>query len=62
MSQTGCDFVKSLKQFEKRPMPHWGGDMSEIYFDDIYYYINQVKLSSTSGKMSLNQSKIPKRS
>ena len=20
-------------------MPHWGGDMSEIYFDDIYYYI-----------------------
>ncbi len=31
--------VKSLKQFEKRPMPHWGGDMSEIYFDDIYYYI-----------------------
>ena len=31
--------VKSLKQFDKRPMPHWGGDMSEIYFDDIYYYI-----------------------
>ena len=31
--------VKSLKQFEKRPLPHWGGDMSEIYFDDIYYYI-----------------------
>ena len=31
--------VKSLKQFEKRSMPHWGGDMSEIYFDDIYYYI-----------------------
>ena len=31
--------VKSLKQFEKRPMPHWGGDMSESYFDDIYYYI-----------------------
>ena len=20
-------------------MPNWGGDMSEIYFDDIYYYI-----------------------
>ena len=31
--------VKSLGLFEKRPMPNWGGDMSEIYFDDIYYYI-----------------------
>ena len=30
---------KSLQAFEKRPMPNWGGDMSEIYFDDIYYYI-----------------------
>ena len=20
-------------------MPNWGGDMSEIFFDDIYYYI-----------------------
>ena len=25
--------------FQRRPMPNWGGDMSEIYFDDIYYYI-----------------------
>src|SRR6187399_3177626 len=31
--------MKSLKAFEKRPMPRWGGDMSEIYLDDIYYYI-----------------------
>ena len=31
--------LKSLRQFQKRPMPNWGGDMSEIYFDDIYYYI-----------------------
>ncbi|MEZ5227318.1 MAG: Fe-S cluster assembly protein SufB [Acidimicrobiales bacterium] len=31
--------LKSFRQFEKRPMPNWGGDMSEIYFDDIYYYI-----------------------
>ncbi len=31
--------LKSLKAFEKRPMPTWGGDMSEIFFDDIYYYI-----------------------
>ena len=35
--------LKSLKAFEKRPMPRWGGDMSEIYFDDIYYYIKPTE-------------------
>src|SRR3989440_2301246 len=31
--------LKSLEHFERRPMPNWGGDMSEIFLDDIYYYI-----------------------
>ncbi|HEV2811054.1 MAG TPA: Fe-S cluster assembly protein SufB [Acidimicrobiales bacterium] len=31
--------LKAFRQFQKRPMPSWGGDMSEIYFDNIYYYI-----------------------
>ncbi len=31
--------LKSYDRFTKRPMPTWGGDMSEIYFDDIFYYI-----------------------
>ena len=31
--------LKALRQFEKRPMPTWGGDLSGINFDDIYYYI-----------------------
>ena len=31
--------LKSLEHFERRPMPTWGGDMSQIYIDDIYYYI-----------------------
>jgi Fe-S cluster assembly protein SufB len=31
--------LRSLKHFERRPMPSWGGDMSEIFFDDIFYYI-----------------------
>ena len=35
--------LKSLRAFEKRPMPNWGGDMSEIYFDDIYYYIKPTE-------------------
>src|SRR5579884_1598658 len=35
--------LKSLKLFEKRPMPTWGADLSGINFDDIYYYIKPVK-------------------
>ncbi len=35
--------LKSLRHFEKRPMPDWGGDMSEIFFDDIYYYIKPTE-------------------
>jgi Fe-S cluster assembly protein SufB len=35
--------LKSLKHFEKRPMPTWGGDMSGIYLDDIYYYIKPTE-------------------
>ncbi len=31
--------LKSYRNFNKRPMPNWGGDMSEIFFDDIFYYI-----------------------
>ena len=31
--------LAALRHFERRPMPAWGGDMSEIYLDDIYYYI-----------------------
>ncbi|MBW8827596.1 MAG: Fe-S cluster assembly protein SufB, partial [Acidobacteria bacterium] len=31
--------LKSYQRFLKRPMPNWGGDMSEIFFDQIYYYI-----------------------
>src|SRR5438067_10909758 len=34
--------LKSLEHFERRPMPNWGGDMSEIYLDDIYYYIKPI--------------------
>jgi len=31
--------LKSLDRFDARPMPAWGGDTSEIYIDDIYYYV-----------------------
>ena len=31
--------LESLQQFERKPMPTWGADLSRIDFDDIYYYI-----------------------
>ena len=29
--------LKSLDYFEKRPLPTWGGDLSDIDFDNIFY-------------------------
>jgi Fe-S cluster assembly protein SufB len=34
--------LKALRHFQRRPMPTWGGDMSGIDFDDIYYYIKPI--------------------
>jgi Fe-S cluster assembly protein SufB len=34
--------LKALRHFQNRPMPNWGGDMSQIFFDEIYYYIKPI--------------------
>jgi Fe-S cluster assembly protein SufB len=39
---------KSLDLFLKRPMPTWGADLSEIDFDDIYYYIKPTQQAGQS--------------
>ena len=31
--------LKALETFEKKPLPTWGGDVSTIDFQDIYYYV-----------------------
>ncbi|MDQ3293536.1 MAG: Fe-S cluster assembly protein SufB [Actinomycetota bacterium] len=31
--------MKSLRNFERRPMPNWGANLGGIDFNDIYYYI-----------------------
>jgi Fe-S cluster assembly protein SufB len=31
--------LKAFEYFEKRPMPNWGADLSDIDFQDIYYYV-----------------------
>jgi len=35
--------LKALEAFESKPMPRWGGDLSRLHFDDIYYYVKPVK-------------------
>jgi len=35
--------LRSYRTFTRKPMPNWGGDMSEIYFDQIYYYIKPTE-------------------
>jgi Fe-S cluster assembly protein SufB len=35
--------LKALDHFWKRPMPTWGGDLSDINFDEIFYYIKPTE-------------------
>ncbi len=40
--------LRSLEIFWKKPLPQWGGDLSQINFDDIYYYLKPTDDSATS--------------
>ncbi|MET3683683.1 Fe-S cluster assembly protein SufB [Alkalibacillus flavidus] len=31
--------LKAYEQFHKKPMPQWGGDLNELDFDEITYYV-----------------------
>jgi Fe-S cluster assembly protein SufB len=31
--------LKALEHFEQRPTPQWGGDLDQIDFDDIHYFV-----------------------
>ncbi len=35
--------LKAYEHFVARPLPRWGGDLSGIDFDDIYYYIRPAE-------------------
>ena len=35
--------LHSLGVFEKKPMPMWGGNVAQIDFDDIYYYMKPME-------------------
>src|SRR5699024_1700616 len=40
--------LKSLAHFYKMPMPMWGGDLSELDFDEITYYVKPSEMAERS--------------
>jgi Fe-S cluster assembly protein SufB len=40
--------LKSLEYFQARPLPEWGGDLTQIDFDNIYYYIKPTEKQARS--------------
>jgi Fe-S cluster assembly protein SufB len=38
--------LKSLEIFFSKPMPTWGGDLSTLNFDEIYYYVKPTEKQS----------------
>src|SRR3989344_2817797 len=40
--------LKSLDIFNSKPLPTWGGDLSKISFENIYYYIKPTEKKAKS--------------
>jgi Fe-S cluster assembly protein SufB len=40
--------LKALEHFQARPMPTWGGDLSKLNLDEIYYYVKPAEAESKS--------------
>ncbi len=40
--------LKALEIFEKKPLPTWGGNVAEIDFQDIYYYVKPTSEEAKS--------------
>jgi Fe-S cluster assembly protein SufB len=40
--------LKGLKLFYKKPMPHWGADLSGIDFDNIKYFVRSTEKQATT--------------
>src|SRR5215204_1363050 len=35
--------LNALRSFQEKPVPQWGGNLNELDFDDIYYYIRPME-------------------
>ncbi|WP_324651480.1 Fe-S cluster assembly protein SufB [Georgenia sp. H159] len=40
--------LKALRLFDKKPMPNWGADLSDIDFDNIKYFVRSTEKQATS--------------
>ena len=40
--------LKSLRLFDKKPMPHWGADLSGIDFQNIKYFVKSTEKQATT--------------
>ena len=40
--------LRAFEHFQKRPMPTWGGDLSKLDLDNIYYYVKPAEAESKS--------------
>ncbi|WP_168583789.1 Fe-S cluster assembly protein SufB [Gephyromycinifex aptenodytis] len=40
--------LKALKLFRKKPMPHWGSDLTGIDFENIKYFVKSTEKQATS--------------
>ena len=40
--------LKGLRLFDKKPMPHWGADLSGIDFDNIKYFVRSTEKQATT--------------
>ena len=40
--------LKALRLFHRKPMPHWGADLSGIDFDNIKYFVRSTEKQATS--------------
>ena len=51
--------LKSLEQFQKMPLPRSGGNLDDLDFDDIQYYVNRLKNGEEPGKRFPRKSRRP---
>ncbi|MGH3908156.1 MAG: Fe-S cluster assembly protein SufB, partial [Pseudonocardiaceae bacterium] len=40
--------LRALRLFRRKPMPHWGADLSGIDFDNIKYFVRSTEKQATS--------------
>jgi Fe-S cluster assembly protein SufB len=40
--------LRAFAAYERRPMPNWGADLSDIMFDEIFYYVEASEGQATS--------------